>query len=171
MNQFRDSKHYQLLKALKQAPTCDTCHEPHEFKVLATDKFEGLCSQCHNADMKIAPSDAPEKAIITLENADKLKNEIKDAEKAVKQAKQIGKDVSKAEVELNKATTIRDNLPVLWHAFDLQSFEKVIDEGLDATSKAQKELGMPSTQPSTPGFEIIVSITGLVAIYLLMRRR
>jgi len=67
-----------------------------------------------NADMKIAPSDAPEKAIITLENADKLKNEIKDAEKPLKQAKQLGKDVSKAEVELNKATTIRDNLPVLW---------------------------------------------------------
>ncbi|HYN44510.1 MAG TPA: PGF-CTERM sorting domain-containing protein [Candidatus Limnocylindrales bacterium] len=171
LNQFRDSKHYQLLKALKQAPTCDTCHEPHEFKVLDTDKFEGLCSQCHNADMKIAPSDAPEKAIITLENADKLKNEIKDAEKAVKQAKQVGKDVSRAEAELKKATSIRDNLPVLWHAFDLQSFEKVIDEGLDATSKANKELGMPSTQPSTPGFEIILSIIGIVALCLLMRRR
>src|SRR3989337_4363209 len=54
LNQFKDSLHYQRLTALKQAPTCDTCHGPHEFKVLNTSEFEGLCSNCHNIEMKIA---------------------------------------------------------------------------------------------------------------------
>jgi len=58
--------HYQKLKALKQAPTCDTCHSPHEFKVLNVSKFEELCSQCHNEDMRIAPSDAPDKPLLHL---------------------------------------------------------------------------------------------------------
>jgi len=50
-----------------------------------------LCSQCHNADRRSLTSDAPEKAIITLENADQTEEWIKDAEKAVKQAKTVRK--------------------------------------------------------------------------------
>jgi len=46
----------------------------------------------------------------------------------------------------------------------------VIDEGLDATSKDKKELGMPS-HSLNPRIEIIVSITLIVGISLLMRRR
>src|SRR5659263_162003 len=40
LNQFKNSLHYQNLKALKQAPSCDTCHMPHEFKVLNTSQFQ-----------------------------------------------------------------------------------------------------------------------------------
>jgi predicted CXXCH cytochrome family protein len=73
LNQFKDSLHYQNLQALKQAPSCDTCHMPHEFKVLNASQFQDLCSSCHNIDMNIAP-DVPEQAVNAIQNADQLKN-------------------------------------------------------------------------------------------------
>lgn len=73
LNEFKNSKHYQKLKALEQAPTCDTCHLPHEFRVLNISEFHNLCNNCHNPDMRIAPADAPDRAILALENAESLK--------------------------------------------------------------------------------------------------
>lgn len=171
LNEFRNSAHYQRLKALKQAPTCDTCHEPHEFRVLNIDEFQNLCSNCHNPEIRVAPADAPDKAIVALENAQKLKSEIKAAEDAVKQAAREGKDVTNAKRELDRATSIMDSLPVLWHAFDLTSFRKVIDSGIEAAQNAQKESGIPAAQPSTPGFEIMLAAAGFAATYILLRRR
>lgn len=171
LNEFKNSAHYQRLKALKQAPTCDTCHQPHEFKVLNVSEFGDLCSQCHNPDMRIAPSDAPDKAITALENAETLKNEIKKAESAIKLAKQQEKDVSLAQKDLDTAASIRDNLPVLWHGFNLPHFEEVIDSGIKSAQQAQLDTGLPLPKPSTPGFGTVLSLTGIVAIYLLLRRR
>ncbi|MDD5615483.1 MAG: cytochrome c3 family protein [Candidatus Methanoperedens sp.] len=171
LTEFMESKHYQRLKALKQAPTCDTCHSPHEFKVLNVSEFQGLCSQCHNEDMRVAPSDAPDKAVTALKNAEKLKSEIKLAQDAIKQAKQQEKDVSTAQKSLDTAISIRDNLPVLWHGFNLPHFEEVIDSGIKAAQQAQLDTGTSITRPKTPGFEIITALTGLTAMYILTRRR
>ncbi|MDD5474023.1 MAG: cytochrome c3 family protein [Candidatus Methanoperedens sp.] len=171
LNQFKNSGHYQKLKALQQAPSCDTCHRPHEFKILNTSEFHDLCSQCHNLDMKIAPADVPDRAIAALDNAEKLKNEIKLAYNSIQQAKQKGKDVSAAQKDLDNAMSIRDNLPVRWHAFDLLSFGKVIDSGIEAAQKAQQESGMPVSKPSTPGFGILLALTGITAMYMLLRRK
>jgi len=170
LNEFMNSTHYQKLKALKQAPTCDTCHSPHEFKVLNVSEFQGLCSQCHNEDMRIAPSDAPDKAAAALMNAENLKSEIKLAQDAIKQANQQGKDVSNAQKSLDIAESIRDTLPVLWHGFNLPHFEQVIDNGIKAAQQAQHDTGVPIAKPSTPGFGIIVSLAGIFAIYVMMRR-
>ncbi|MCX9082181.1 MAG: PGF-CTERM sorting domain-containing protein [Candidatus Methanoperedens sp.] len=169
-NQFKNSLHYQRLKALKQAPTCDTCHEPHEFKVLNKTQFQDLCSSCHNTDMKIAP-DIPEKAVNALENAEELKNEIKKAQDAIKQAKQKGKDVSVAQKELDSAIAIRDNLPILWHSFNLPHFQNVTENGIIYARTSQTDSGVPPEEPSTPGFGTILSLTGIISIYLLVRRR
>jgi len=171
LNKFRDSKHYQKLKALKQAPTCDTCHSPHEFKVLNVSEFQGLCSQCHNEDMRVAPSDAPDKAASALKNAEKFKSEIKLAQDAIKQAKEQGKDMTEAQKNLDTAISIRDNLPVLWHGFNLPHFEDVIGEGIKAAQQAQLDTGIPIARPSTPGFGIIASLMGITALFLLMRRK
>ncbi len=169
LNEFRNSMHYQKLKALKRAPTCDTCHSPHEFKVLNVSEFQELCSQCHNADMRIAPSDAPDNAVIVLKNAEKLKTEIRVALDAVKHAKQQGKDVLEAQKSLDTAESIRDSLPIQWHGFNLPHFEQVIDSGIKAAQQAQLETGVPIAKPSTPGFGIIVSLAGIFAMFLLMR--
>jgi Cytochrome c3 len=171
LNQFKDSKHYQRLKALKQAPSCDTCHMPHEFSVLNASEFQDLCSSCHNIDMKIAP-DVPDKAVNAFENAEKLKNEIRTADVAIRQAKQQGKDVTAAQKELETAISIRDNLPIFWHSFNLPNFQNVTDNGIIHARAAQTDLGLPpQTKPSTPGFGAILSLTGIISIYLLMHRR
>jgi len=170
LKEFRESLHYQRLKALKQAPTCDTCHSPHEFKVLNVSEFQELCSQCHNADMRVAPSDAPDKAVTALNNAEKLKNEIKLAQDAIKQAKQQGKDMSAAQKSLDTAESIRDSLPILWHGFNLPHFEEVVDAGIKSARQAQLDTGMPIAKPPIPGFGIILSLAGISALYLLMRR-
>ena len=170
LKEFRESLHYQRLKALKRAPTCDTCHLPHEFKVLNVSEFQELCSQCHNADMRVAPSDAPDKAVTALNNAEKLKNEIKLAQDAIKQAKQQGKDMAVAQKSLDTAESIRDSLPILWHGFNLPHFEEVIDAGIKSARQAQLDTGMPIAKPSIPGFGIIVSLAGISVLYLLIRR-
>jgi len=171
LNQFKDSLHYQRLKALKQAPSCDTCHMPHEFKVLNASEFQDLCSSCHNIDMKIAP-DVPEKAVNAFGNAENLKNEIRIADAAIKQAKQQGKDVTAAQKELDSAISIRDNLPILWHSFNLPNFKNVTDNGITHAIAAQTDLGLPpQTKPSTPGFGAILSLTGIISIYLLIHGR
>src|SRR5659263_6165 len=170
LNQFKDSKHYQRLKALKQAPSCDTCHMPHEFSVLNATEFQDLCSSCHNIDMKIAP-DIPEKAVKAFENAEKLKNEIRIADAAIKQAKQQGKDVTGAQKELDTAISIRDNLPILWHSFNLPNFQNVTDNGIIHGWAAQPDSGIPPTKPSGAGLGSILSLAGIISIYLLMRIR
>lgn len=170
LNQFKDSKHYQRLKALKQAPTCDTCHGPHEFKVLNSTEFVDLCSSCHNNEMKIAP-DIPEKAVKAIENTQNLKTEIIKAESAIKQAKQKGKDVTVAQKELDIAIAIQDNLPVLWHSFNLPNFQNVTDNGVNYARSSQVDSGSPPEKTQTPGFGIILALTGLISIYLLIRRK
>jgi len=170
LNQFKESMHYQKLKALKQAPTCDTCHGPHEFKVLNSTEFEDLCSSCHNTEMKIAP-DIPEKAVKAIENTQLLKNEINKAESAIKQAIQQGKDVTVAQKELDNAKAIQDNLPILWHSFNLPNFENVTDNGINYARTAQVDSGSPLEKPQTPGFGIISTLIGLILICLLIRRK
>jgi len=170
LSQFKDSLHYQNLKALRQAPSCDTCHMPHEFKVLNASEFQNLCSSCHNIDMKIAP-DIPEKAVDAINNAEKLKNEIRIADAALKQAKQQGRDVTSAQKGLDAAISIRDNLPVLWHSFNLPHFQNVTDQGILYARTSQIDSGVQPTKTSTPGFETILSLAGIISICLLMRKK
>jgi hypothetical protein len=121
--------------------------------------------------MKIAP-DIPEKAANAFENAVKLTNEIVIADAAIKQSKQQGKDVTAAQKELDAAISVRDDLPILWHSFNLPNFQNVTDNGITHALAAQTDLGVPpQTKPSTPGFEMIVSLTGIITIYLVMHRR
>ncbi len=171
LKEFKSSKHYQKLKALEQAPTCDTCHQPHKFKILNISEFHSLCSNCHNPEMRIAPADVPDKAISALENAESLKNEIITAEKVIKQAKEQGKDVSIAQKELEKAESTLDTLPVLWHGFDLTAFEEVVNKGIQAAQNAQQDAGKPVSTPSSPSLGVVLALSGIVLVYLKKRWR
>jgi hypothetical protein len=178
LEQFTKSVHYQNLKALKQAPTCDTCHNPHQFKVVDKFGLHVLCSNCHNTDLNIAP-DVPDRASLALDNIEKLKIEINIAENAVNITKNSGKDVTAAQKDLDDAKSVLDSLPVLWHQFNLPSFETVISIGIESAQKAQQEAGVKpttvittgnNTKPSTPGFEGALSIALFFIICLFVRR-
>jgi hypothetical protein len=171
LKQFMDSLHYQRLKADQQAPTCDTCHRPHVFQVLNISEFHNVCSNCHNPETKVAPPDVPDRAITALKNAEKLTYEINTANDYIAQAKLEGKSVSAAQKDLDTAVSIRNSLPVLWHRFDLSTFQNEITNGINSAQKAQQESGIPpQPTPSAPGFEIIFSLAGVIAVYLLSRR-
>ena len=120
--------------------------------------------------MKIAP-DIPEQAVNAIENAEKLKNEIRIADADIKQAKQQGKDVTVAQKELDTAIAIRDNLPILWHSFNLPNFQNVTDNGIMYARTAQTDSGLPANKAFNPGFGTILSLAGIISIYLLMHRR
>jgi len=47
----------------------------------------------------------------------------------------------------------------------------VTDNGIIYARTAQIDSGFPPEKPSTPGFETISFITGIISIYLLMQRR
>lgn len=168
--QFRESIHYQRLKADKQAPTCDTCHNPHEFKVLNINQFKDLCSSCHNNEMKIAP-EIPEQAVKAIDNANMLMTQIAKAESAIELAKQQGKDITVAQKELDKAIAIRENLPTLWHNFNLPHFQNITENGIVFARNAL--MGQVSTQekPKTPGFGMISALTVLILMILLRRKK
>lgn len=171
LKQFKGSLHYQKLEANEQAPTCDTCHKPHVFQVLNISEFHDVCSNCHNTETKAAPPDVPDKAITALENAEKLRDEIDISNNYISQAKLEGKNVSAAQKDLDNAIKIRDNLPALWHRFDLPAFQSEITNGINSAQKAQQESGIPpKATPSAPGFELVFSVAGVVALYLLRRR-
>ena len=147
------------------------CHGPHEFKVLNVSEFQDLCSSCHNTEMKIAP-DIPDKAVNAFENAEKLKNEIRIAQEAIKQAKQQGKDVTVAQKELDSALAIQDNLPILWHSFNLPHFQNVTDNGILYARTSQIDFGLPPHRSlQLPVLEQYYPVTGIISIYLLIRRR
>ncbi|MDL5502195.1 MAG: PGF-CTERM sorting domain-containing protein, partial [Candidatus Methanoperedens sp.] len=63
------------------------------------------------------------------------------------------------------------NLPILWHSFNLPNFQNVTDTGIVHARNSQADTGLPRAKPSTPGFEIILSLAGIISIYLLMHRR
>jgi hypothetical protein len=164
LNQFKQSLHYERLKALEQAPSCDTCHRPHEFNILNVSEFHDVCNNCHNPAMNIAP-DVPEKAITALEAAQNLKNETLKANEAIKYAIQQGKDMSVAQKSLDSAITIQNHLPILWHSFNLQNFENVTNSGIKAAQQAQLDAGLSLPVSKTSGFGAILSIVVIIAIY------
>ncbi len=169
LDHFKNSMHYQRLQALKQGPTCDTCHRYHTFKVLSTDEFQNLCSTCHNEKgTGIAPSDAPEKAKLALENVENLRKEITAVEDQIQKAKLEKKDTTDAEKDLQKAKDILAGIPVEWHQFNLDSFDTMIQDGINEANNSQKWLNSQYSQKvsKTPGFEIPGALLGLlVAVY------
>jgi len=163
--------HYQRLSAEKRAPSCVNCHQPHSFKVLKASEITTLCSVCHNQKDQIASANVPKDAKIALEKADELKEEIRIARNSISEAKAKGKDVTSAQNDLDKAISVMNDVPSLWHSFNLKDFDKQIQVGIDSAKKAQGTLsGVEPTAPSIPGVGIAM-VLGIFIIILLIRKR
>ncbi len=171
LDHFKNTMHYQRLRATSSGPSCVTCHQPHTFKVLKASELTAVCSVCHNAKDQIAAASVPKDAKMALEKANEFQEEVRKAKDAIAEAKANGKDVSSAQVELEKATAIQNDIPSLWHGFNLKDFDKQIQNGIDSAKKAEKKVtGVETTVPSTPGIGI-VSILGIFTILYLLRKQ
>lgn len=171
LEHFKNTMHYQRLRAESRAPSCVTCHQPHSFKVLKASELTQLCSVCHNQKDQISTANVPKDAKLALEKADELQNEIITLRNSISEAKAKGIDVSSAQNDLDKATFVMKDVPSLWHSFNLKHFDIQIQTGIDSAKKAQNKLGgVEPTVPSVPGIGIVLVLGIITALYIIRKR-
>jgi hypothetical protein len=171
LEHFKNTMHYQRLRAESSAPSCATCHKPHSFKVLKASELSPLCSVCHNEKNQATSANVPVDAKLALEKATELQNEIVTVENSISEAKEKGMDVSLAQNDLNKAISVMKDVPSLWHSFNLKNFDIQIQTGIDSAKKAQNRLTkVEPTVPPVPGIGIVM-VMGIIATLYLIRKR
>ncbi len=171
MEHFKNTMHYQRLKAESRAPSCVTCHKPHTFKVLKASEMTALCSVCHNPRDKIATASVPIDARNALEKQKEFQDELLKAKQAVAADKDARKDVTHAQVDLDKAQAVMNDIPSLWHQFNLKDFDSQIQNGINLAKIAESKTSLVEpTVPRTPGFGIVM-VFAVIAISYMMRKR
>ncbi|MCZ7392497.1 MAG: hypothetical protein ABOK23_01745 [Candidatus Methanoperedens sp.] len=171
LDNFRNTMHYQRLRAESRAPSCITCHQPHTFKVLKASELTNVCSVCHNPKDNIAPPGVPNDAKQALEKQSELQDEILKAKNTVAEAKAKGMDVSTAQMDIDEAVAVMNNAPSLWHGFNLRDFNTQIQSGIDYAKKAEYTAsGVEPTVPRVPGVGIAF-VLGIFALLYLIRKR
>jgi hypothetical protein len=169
---FKNTMHFQRLRTEERAPSCTTCHKPHTFKVLKGAEIVPVCSVCHNPKDQIASVGVPKQAKEALDKQMEFQEEYIKAKNAVAQAKSAGKDVYSASQDIEKATSVMNNIPSLWHGFDINTFDEQIQNGIDWTKKAEyKVSGAEPTVPSKTPAVGAVTVLGILVIVYLMRKR
>ena len=174
LDEFKSSLHFKKLESGEEgpAPACITCHQAHSVRVLTASEIEDFCSNCHNNITGIDPA-VPKKAEKALSSVNELQVEFSKARSAVITAKASGKDVTAAEAELDSARTIMKNIPSVWHRFNLTYFDTEVQQGITNTKQAEKVLEESPATPApqkSPGFEGLMLLAGILAVYLIKRR-
>ena len=171
LEHFKNTMHYQRLRAESSAPSCATCHKPHSFKVLKASELSPLCIVCHNEKDQATSANVPVDAKLALEKAAELQRDIVTAENSIYEAKAKGMDVSLAQNDLDKAILVMKDVPSLWHSFNLKNFDVQIQTGKDSAKKAQNRLtNVEPTVPPVPGIGIVM-VLGIIAILYIIRKR
>ncbi|VVB96296.1 Cytochrome c7 c [uncultured archaeon] len=171
LDHFKNTMHYQRLRAESRAPSCITCHQPHTFKVLKAAELTTVCSVCHNQKDNIATPTVPNDAKQALEKQNELQGEILNAKNIVAQAKAKGMDVSTAQMDVDAAVAVMNNAPSLWHGFNLKDFDTQIQSGIDYAKKAEYMASdAEPTVPRAPGIGIAF-VLGIFALLYLIRKR
>ncbi len=174
LEEFKSSRHFKKLESSEEgpAPACVTCHQAHSVRVLTPSEIEDFCSNCHNQITKIDPS-VPKKAEAALSSVSELQNEIAKARTSIITAKAKKADVMEAEANLESARSVLKGIPSVWHRFNLSYFETEVQKGISDAKAAEKivpEQTQTQGTAKSPGFEGLLLISGMFAIYLLKRR-
>jgi len=174
LEEFKSSSHFKKLESTEEgpAPACVTCHQAHSVRVLTSSEIEDFCSNCHNRITGIDPT-VPKKAEAALSSIKELQNEISIARATIITAKAKGTDVMEAEATLESARSVLKDIPSVWHRFNLSYFETEVQRGVIEAKNAEKQVPAQAQIPEStksPGFEGLLLITGMIAIYLLKRR-
>lgn len=173
LEEFKSSKHFKKLESGEEgpAPACITCHQAHSVRVLTASEIEDFCSNCHNHITGIDPS-VPQRAENALSSVGELQVEMSKARSAVISARAKGLDVAEAEMNLDAARTIQKNIPSVWHRFNLTYFETEVKKGIEDAQKSEKTTPEKTAMPlpaKSPGFELTLLISGILAAYFLKR--
>ena len=129
-----------------------------------------VCSLCHNPTDNIAPANVPKDAQNALEKADELQTEILKAKNIISDAKTKGEDITSAQADIDRAIAIQNNIPSLWHGFDLKNFDQQIQVGINYAEKAQSEVrDIDSSVPKTSDIPLEITLVILVLVYWIKR--
>lgn len=171
LDHFKNTMHYQRLRAESRAPSCVTCHQPHSFKILKASELTTFCSVCHNPKDQIAAASVPGDAKQALEKQKEFQEEVFKAKTALAEAKAKGIDVSSARKDLEKAIAVMDDIPSLWHEFNLKDFDRQLQNGIDWAKKAEyKVSGVEPTVPRVPSIGIAMVLVIFGILYLIRKR-
>ena len=171
LDHFKNTMHYQRLRSTSRAPSCITCHQPHSFKVLKASELTTVCSICHNLKDEVAIASVPKDAKMALEKADEFKEEILRAKISLAEAKAAGKDVTSAQLDLDKANSIMEDIPSLWHGFNLKDFDSQVQTGIDLARKSEgKTSSVEPTVPRVPAIGLVL-VFGILAFAYALRKR
>jgi hypothetical protein len=176
LDNFENSTHFKKLESLQLAPTCTTCHHPHNFTVLNPEDLRNSCGTCHSIYTKVAPYDIPLKAEDMLRKVNKLKFNIEMAKQDIFWAKQNGTDVGQADIYADNALKTLGALAPMWHEFNLTHFEDEINSANMEVNKAE-ELVKPTPTPTktaapkVPGFAGITVLISIMAVFYILRRK
>jgi hypothetical protein len=130
-----------------------------------------LCSVCHNQKNNIAVASVPQDAKKALEKQAEFQDEILKAKISLEEAKASGKDVTSEQIDLDKAQAVMDNIPSLWHQFNLKDFDQQIQNGIDWAKKSEHATSLVEpTVPRLSGVGVIM-IFAIIAILYLMRKK
>jgi predicted CXXCH cytochrome family protein len=125
-------------------PGCATCHGNHLITQPADEMLgmqEGaVCVKCHNPEnpqygATLAGAEAAKSMHDRLEQ---LKTDINDAEHTIRQAEQLGMEVSGPRFELRQAFDALANARTLVHSFKPGPMEATLEEGLKVTSDVNR---------------------------------
>jgi len=174
LDEFKSSSHFKKLESSEEgpAPACVTCHQAHSVRVLTSSEIEDFCSNCHNRITGIDPS-VPKKAETALSSISELQNEIAKARASIITAKAKGSDVKEAEASLESARSVLKDIPSVWHRFNLSYFDTEVNRGIADARNAENQIPVQAqtAEPEkSPGFEGLLLMAGMIAIYLLKRR-
>ncbi len=174
---FKQSKHYELLESLHQAPSCTTCHPPHKYDVRKPEEFVRFCGACHAEDGGVAPLNIPYESERILEKTALLKESLDLLEKRAKEAKTQGYDVTDVLSEIKAAKVEISQIPEKWHSFDIDGLKASIDGAqmkYDEAKNKLQEILSPKVKEKetkeTPGFTVFAVVAASVAALLLSRR-
>lgn len=171
MEHFKNTMHYQRLKAESKAPSCITCHKTHTFKVLKASELTALCSICHNQKDNIAIASVPKDAKFALDKQTEFQEELLKAKISLSEAKASGKDVTSEQMNIDKAQAVMDSIPSLWHQFNLKDFDKQMQTGIDLAKKSEYSTSqVEPTKQKIPAVGIVLIFAILAIIYLIRKR-
>lgn len=173
LENFENTMHYQRLQADALAPSCITCHSPHTFTVPGTLDITKVCSICHNPTNLPSLTSVPKDAKNALDKVTYFNSLLIDTKNYITDAKSSGKDTTTAQYALDNAISISDNIPSMWHRFDLKSFDQNIQKGIDTLENARNGLveeNNTQNNMKAPNIPIAMVIMVLFVAYWLITR-
>ncbi len=125
-NAYKESVHYQMLRADRLAPTCTTCHGFYmNIQPVRPTSIIMRCQVCHGSEDKADPRviKAVEGAFLIREQTQDV---LRDAWASVKLLKATNRDAAGVEKRLKQAQKSFDETAVIWHSMKLKRFEGAI---------------------------------------------